>query len=275
LLPVSKKRILFFLLQFILLFSFISCSLFTRNENADFYRSNPVALFYTLVQRSLEVKTFEGSGHLTVESPVEGFQGNAKVYFRQPDSLLVIIQAGFGVPVGSMLIIGDNVQLYNIRDKILFKSEGADVPLDDLIGMNLRASNLIEAALGLPRPPKFNIANNDSLQIKPVDDKFNYVVNSDIEEKRYLADPGKQVFESYSLIRPAENDTTICTFKQFRKFKNIRIPQHIQIAKYDKKERLSLYYTRMQINKKIPKNRFQLKISDNVDVVNLTKSANE
>lgn len=273
--PVSKNRILFSLFQSILLLTSLSCSFFAQNDNTVFYRSNPVALFYSLVQRSLEIDTFEGSGHLTVESPVEGFQGNVKVYFRQPDSLLVIIQAGFGVPVGSMLVIGNKVQLYNIRDKILFKSEGADVPLDDLIGMNLRAANLIEATLGLPRPPELNVSNDDSLQIRSVDDKFNYVVNSDLEEKRYLADPKKQVFENYSLIRPAEKDTTICTFKQFRKFKNVRIPQHIQVTRYDKKERLSLYYTRMQVNKKIPQNRFQLKISDNVDVVNLTNSTNE
>ena len=35
--PVSIKRILFLVPQFILLFSFISCSLFTQNENTDFY----------------------------------------------------------------------------------------------------------------------------------------------------------------------------------------------------------------------------------------------
>lgn len=270
--PISQRRILYFLFQFIFLFVLHSCSYFTRNEKADFYRTNPKVLFYSLVQHSLEIDSFEASGHLTVESPVEGFQGNAKVYFRQPDSLLVIIQAGFGVPVGSMLIIGNKIQLYNIRDKILFKSEGADVPLDDLIGMKLRTANLIEATLGLPRPPEISLIANDSLKIIPMEDKFNYVVNSDTEEKRYLANPNKQVFENYVLIRPTEQDTTICSFRQFRKFKNLRMPQHIQITRYDKKERLSLYYTRMQVNKKIAKGRFQLKISDNVDVVNLTKS---
>ncbi len=272
LLPGFLRCIKIFVIVFFSLIA-ISCSSFTSNENAEYYRSNPGSLFYSVLQRSIEIDTFEGYARLTVESPSENFQGNAKIFYRQPDSLLVQIQAGFGVSIGNMLVIGDKVQLYNIRDRILYKSEGADVPLDDLIGMSLRVGNLIEAVLGLPRPPDFLANVNDTVKYNPVDDKFKYYLNYRDERKEYIADPKSQVFEQYTLIYPG-NDTTICNFKQFRRFKNVKMPQHIQITRYHKNERLALYYTRMQVNKKIPKNRFQLKISDNVDIINLTGNKN-
>ena len=251
----------------------VSCSSFTSDENAEYYRSHPGSLFYSVLQRSLEIDTFEGNARLTVESPIENFQGNAKIFYRYPDSLLVQIQAGLGVSIGNMLVIGDKVQLYNIRDRILYKSEGADVPLDDLIGMSLRAGNLIEAVLGLPRPPDFLVNVNDTIKYNPVDDNFKYYLNYKDEGKEYIADPKSQVFTQYILIYHG-NDTTVCNFKQFRRFKNVKMPQHIQITRYHKSERLALYYTRMQVNKKIPKNRFQLKISDNVKIINLTGDKN-
>ena len=271
-LPGQSRKIKILLFLLFILISF-SCSSFLRNEKAEYYRSHPGSLFYSVLQRSLEIETFEGNARLTVESPIENFQGNAKVFYRRPDSLLVQIKAGFGVSIGNMLVIGDEVQLYNIRDRILYKSEGADVPLDDLIGMSLRVGNLIEAVLGLPRPPDFLITKNDTIEYDPVDDKFKYYLNFEEERKEYIADPESQVFVKYSLIY-SDDDTTGFTFKQFRRFKNIKMPQHIQIIRYHKNERLAFYYTRMQVNKKIAKNRFRLNVPDNVDIIHLTQNKN-
>jgi len=269
----SSKRILIFLSPLCFLIFYSSCSSIKQKELADYYRNHPISLFYSTLQNSLEIETFQGNAHLTVESPIENFQGNAKVFYKRPDSLFVQIQAGFGVPLGSMLVIGDKVQLYNIRDRVLFRSEGADVPLDDLIGMNLRAGNLIEATLGLPRPPSFQISTiteDDSISYDSIEGNFKYYLDVGSEEREYIADPDEQVFTHYSIIR-TENDTTACTFKNFRRFKNIRIPQHVQIIRYKQKERLAFFYTRMNVNKKLPNNRFQIKISDNVEVINLTE----
>lgn len=254
---------------------FVSCAPFTGGDKADFYRSHPVSLFYTAFQHTQEIETFEGKAHLTIESAVEGFQGNATIYYRRPDSLLVRLQAGFGVPVGSMLITGNRVQIYNIREKSLYESEGSDVPLNSLVGINLRAANLFEAVLGLPRLPDMISATGtepDSLHYLADEGNFIFSIQTETDAREYIVTPDKQVFLHYALFNTSDGDTTLCTFRQFRRFKNIKMPQHVQISRKNPKERLSLFYTRMQVNKRIPKDRFKIKYPKDVEIIHLAEA---
>ncbi len=254
---------------------FVSCAPFTGGSKTDFYRSHPVSLFYTALQHGQEIESFEGKAHLTIESPVEGFQGNATIYYRRPDSLLVKLQAAFGVPVGSLLITGNRVQIYNIREKSLSESEGGNVPLNSLIGIGLRTENLFEAVLGLPRLPDMltvSATELDSLHYMAEDGNFTYFIQTKTDKRKYIAAPDKQVFLQYVLFNGSDGDTTLCTFRQFRRFKNIRMPRHVQISRENPKERLSLFYTRMQVNKKFPNNRFKIKYPKDVKIIHLAKA---
>ncbi len=264
-------------LKLFLIFAiFQSCTSASRVQRAAFYRANPQSLFDAAQQHSRKLHTFEGSGHLTVESPDGGFNGTARVYYQQPDSLLIQIKTGPGVSVGYLLVIGRKFSLYNIPDNIVYRSEGDQVPLEQLIGIRLQLPNIFDAALGVPRLQAAHLSNGgngDSLRFEAENDKIRYFLEHGGDRYGYLADPKEGAFVGYTLVRSGETDSVYCVYKQFQKHKGIKIPRHIQITRPAQKERISFFYTRLKINGKLPKHRFKLKVSSSAEVINLDEES--
>ena len=252
-----------------------SCTSGSRlaQENS-YYRENPLSLFRDALQHSQKLNTLEGSGYLSVESPQGGFTGTARVYYQNPDSLLVQIKTGPGVSVGYMLVTGKQFQLYNIPDRTLFRSEGDQAPLEELIGVRLQLPNIFDAALGVPRlqgPFNSHDSEIDSLQFDFENDNIRYYLESGGDSYLYQADPKEGVFVGYTLVRSGEVDSIFCVYKQFRKQGGIKIPRHIQITRPAQKERISFFYTRLKVNGKMSKNRFSPKTPGNVKVIDLNQ----
>lgn len=267
------RPITFFILGFAL---FQACTSASRIERENYYRANPKSLFNDALQNSQKLNTLEASGYLAVESPQGGFNGTVRVYYQQPDSLLVQIKTGPGISVGYMLVIGQKFLLYNISENTLFRSEGSHVPLEELIGIRLQLPNIFDATLGLPRVYAANMPNGskgDSLQIEVVKDKIHYSLEIDGDQYFYVADPKEGVFVGYTLVRSGETDSIFCDFKQFRKHRGIKIPRHIQVTRPAQKERVSFFYTRLKINGKLAKNRFNLKVSDKAEIIDLDRTS--
>jgi len=264
-------RTLFLQLVIFLLFS--SCTI-GENQKADFYRNNPIALYQAALQHSKKLKTLEGYAHLTVESPEGGFDGNARIYYQEPDSLLIVVKAGPGISLGSMLVKDGRFWMYNIREKLLFQSKGEQITFDEIIGINVPLPNIFDAALGLPDYQNYQLPDDlDSnlYKIQFKDDYIQYSLKKNNRTFKFLADPKKGSFVGYSMIQEGETDTVHVVFKQFGKYKGINIPRHIQITRPSHKERLSFFYRRIKVNGKMAANRFELKIAKNVEVIDLTQ----
>lgn len=262
--------------SFLLLISFLllnSCTV-GKNQNADFYRSNPIALFQAALQHSKRLHTLEGYAHLTVESPEGGFDGYARIYFQQPDSLLIMVKTGPGISLGYMLVKDNRFWMYNIREKLLFKNQGDQVTFDEIIGINVPLPNIFDAALGLPQHNNYHLADPDSNQIKiqMVEDKIRYSLQRNGRLFTFLADPGEGSFVGYDMVQEGELDTIHVKYKQFGKYKGINIPRHIQVTRPSHKERLSFFYRRIKANGDIAANRFRLNVSKNAEVIDLTQS---
>jgi len=265
----GNYRSIYYTLPFSVFLFVWSCAPFHRNEKADYYRAHPNSLFFSALQHSLRLRTFDGSAQIAVESPQGNFNGLAQVYYQQPDSLLIQIRAGFGISVGNLLSVGDRIWIHNVREHILYQGRGADVSLNDLVGVKLRVGNLVEAALGLPKPP---LTYGKSLLQSELQDGNIYFSLADGDMKwEYLADPEREVFLRYTIIQTILADTIQCVFRQFRRLQQNYLPQHIQISHLHQRERLSLFYTDTRVNKKLPRDRFRLKMAKDVEVINLTQ----
>ncbi len=267
----------YFRLVLFLLFISLSFSSCTGNnsQRADFFRKNPLALYNAALQQSLKLNSLEGFAHLTVESPEGGFDGSARIYFQQPDSLLIQIKIGPGISLGYMLIKNEQFWMYNIRKKLLFKSKGDQVPLEELIGIKVPLPNIYDAALGLPRYQNYQLSDNSdssALKIQYVGSNIQYTFLRNGHIYNFLADPGKGSFIKYTLVRKGEVDSIHVVFKQFRKYSGINVPKHIQVSRPTHKERLSFFYSRITVNKKMRPNRFALKVPKNIEIINLTQN---
>jgi len=252
-----------------LLFGLSSCTLLNNQRSTEFYLAHPEALFFKAVEQMQKVQSFRGEGYLTFESPEGGFTGLTTVLYRSPDSLRVTLRTNFGVPIGELLVLGENVWLYNLREKVLYRSRGKEVPLEGLIGMRLSVGDVFTAATG--RPLLEGLADLaptwwDSMQVEPVDGLLRYRFRFGENVRTYVADPAKEQFVAFSSSWPGYG-AFYCQIGRFRKVRGVRLPQHIQVIRPDRRERLAVYFRRLEANPRPRQGDFSLKIRDDVDVV--------
>jgi len=250
--------------------SLVSCSLNRSAVTADYFRQNPPALFYHALQNGQNLRSLSGEGYLTLESPDGGFTGYARVDYRAPDSLLVALRTGYGLSVGKLLVKGQDVWLYNVRERVVYHSVGQDVPLEDWIGLKLSVNDLFAAVLGSPRLPPLGFTETvDSLRYSPQGKFIRYELRGTDEVRIYDADPQLGAIVRTQMVTLATFDTVECLYKNFRRIQHYFLPRQVQILRPKYRERLSFYYRRVTVNRKISPGIFELHLPEDVQIIQL------
>lgn len=246
--------------------SLTSCSLHRDTINPDYFLQDPPALFAHALRPALEVEKLAGEGYLTFETPQGGFTGYAKVYYKRPDSLLIQLRTGYGIPIGRLLVLGDTVWIQNLRERTVYRSHGQAVPLEDFIGMKLSVDDLFTAVLGVPRLAHLA---GDSLRYELADHLIRYRLRSPEELREYTADPRQGVIVRAMLVQLNTSDTVETVFSSFRRVKHWRLPRRIQIIRPRYRERLALHYRRIEVNRNFGEKVFRWNLPENMRLIDL------
>jgi len=267
---VRRVRRAYLLIPAVLLIFSVSCSLNRSGVNADYFRQNPPALFYHALQNGQMLQSLSGEGYLTLESPDGGFTGYARILYRAPDSLLISLRTGYGISLGKLLVAGNKVWLYNIRERTAYRSTGRQLPVEDWLGMRLSVEDLFAAVLGGPRVPPVELTEAaDSLRYSVHKKWIRFELRGPDEVRLYDADPELGAIVRSRFVTLATLDTVECRFKNFRRIGRYRLPQQVQVLRPKYRERLSLYYRHVAVDRKISSRDFRLKLPGNVRIVDL------
>ncbi|MFQ5631466.1 MAG: DUF4292 domain-containing protein, partial [bacterium] len=79
----------------------------------------------------------------------------------------------------------------------------------------------------------------------------------------YEVDPERLVITKIQLFDKHDNETFRQQFRRFRKIKGIWVPQYIQLTRPQSKERLTVVYTKVDLNIPLTASQFTYKIPDN------------
>jgi outer membrane lipoprotein-sorting protein len=100
------------------------------------------------VEREKQIRTFTGSGNITIETPEFSNNAGFTVTINRPDSLLIKLKGPFGISVGTLFITnGKFVFLNNVEKKI--QTGGLDsIPIQSLINMPFSTNDLVNIFTG-------------------------------------------------------------------------------------------------------------------------------
>jgi len=79
----------------------------------------------------------------------------------------------------------------------------------------------------------------------------------------FEVDLERLVITKIQLFDQHDNETFRQQFRRFRKIKDIWVPQYIQLTRPQSKERLTVVYTKVDLNMPLSANQFRYKIPDN------------
>lgn len=207
------------------------------------------------------MNSFSGKARVTIESPQ--FSGNVSVetYWTRPDRLYIQAEGPLGIDVGKIYVGSSRFIIYNQHENH-FTSGSVDDPYLNRIWLtNFTLKELKFAALG------YAVQAEEPLQLT---DEFHgvFLSREDDIQHRFVVNPESGLLERCESIR----DTKVFMQQEFKNYKIVNgfyIPQLIQITLLEQKERISVFYNDMEINKPIDPAKLVIEISPKVEQLNL------
>jgi len=247
--------------------SFSSCASHAPRLNWDYLRHHPEEFLQMIRGQIQSIQTLEGTAHITIETFRESYNGRAHIYFRAPDSLLIRIQATLGIHAATILLDKDSIRIWVPRERMLYVGSVKEANLEPYWGIQLEVRKIRSFVTGYPY--MLLEGSGDSAAM----DWYNERVVVRTGQGRYVhwlaVDPQKGTILAW-VFQDEKSGLTLRQENKFlRKHRGIWLPRFIQLTYPDTKERLSLYYERLRINRRIPSRRFQLKIPSNVQRIPL------
>ncbi len=292
---MRKKRLTQFSLSLLLLFILggllgQGCAGRAPKLNREW---QPAELYWRVAENYRRLQTFKGNGPLTIEAPQIRFNTTAQILAVKPDSLFIKVEAGLGVDVGFFFVDRRQFASFSPLENVYYHGETAKMRELMLFRMELSYDEMMSGILGAALPPfdsSFTVtrdgdeyrfdgrrqqqfagatspamstngihADSAMVEEEKVEWRVTYWVNAD----RGVVTKAEQRDEDGELYARQE-------FKRFRQVRGIWLPQLIQMERPGDRERMTIFYNRVEANKKIAPAEFSIRVPKNAKRVTLS-----
>ena len=207
------------------------------------------------------MNSFRGKARVTIESRQLSGNIDAETFWIRPDKLFFNVEGPLGIDVGKTYVGASRFIVYNQHENHFTAGKINDPYLNRVWLTNFTLKDLKYASLG------YAIQAEQPLQLV---DEFHGIFTSRFDniEYRFIVNPEKGLLERCEAIR----DGRVFLHQEFKNYQVVNgffIPQLIQITLVDQKERISIFYSQMEINKPIDPAKMVIDISPKVEQLNL------
>ncbi len=214
--------------------------------------------------RMAQIQSLKAKAKITVDAPE--FSGNfsADIYLSGNDSLLLSITGPLGLPMGKVFIAPKRFIFYNQVMNQFMTGTLKQFESLNLFQFPFHVSEIGDVFLAKNR---FDILKKNSYEIRD----GMYFLDAEDGRFRYRIwfDPALLVIRK---IEYYQGDQLLFykSYDQFEKFSGIYFPKAINFVRPDKRQGLSLYFEELELNHKIDRKYFNIKISDSAKQINLS-----
>jgi len=247
----------------------------------------PQELYGRVVENYRRLQTFRGEGPLTVESPEYRLSAPARILVLKPDSIFIKVEAALGVDAGFFFADRRQFATFSPLENLYFYGETARVRELTLFQMDLTYDEMMSGMVGAALPPfdstftvtrdgemyrlegkrrqRFNDnASNGLTQYAAAEiDSALWRVTYWVNAERGVVTKAEEHLASGELYARQE-------FKRFRQRRGVWLPQLIQMQRPGAKERLTIFYNRVEVNDKIAASEFVIRVPKNAKRVDLS-----
>lgn len=259
----KTNKMLFCHTRCLLLLMFISlssnsCALFKSNPKIDLANISSREILRRVQANNSRIRTLSGRGNLIIEIPETPFRGEVTIRVIRPDSLYIVTEAAFGIDVGFLFADGVQFHSYSPIDNVYLIGEADKIGSLVLFNMKIAYKELLNSILGAA-----NFPLTQDTQVKLQDDKLIFSQKFQSQNLIYEVDPERNVITKIQLFESNGAESFRQEFRRFRKIDGIWVPQYIRLTRPQSKERLTVYYTKVDLNIPLSANQFYYKVPDN------------
>lgn len=242
-------------LLWILLLVILSGCATTKGPVLDADQMNAVELRDRVERNYLGLSTLQGNSRIQIQMPGLGTEATTQVKIILPDSLLLKVEAIFGIDVGSFTSNRKKFALYAPMQKVLYTGHQDSLDLSLFFQVNITYQELIDAFMGTP---KIQLGKTSQVKL----DQNQYLLSSVTDEgvHRYWIHPEKFVVTEYKFFDLTGALQTVKLFSKFTKYGNSYLPKIVQIQKPEAQQIFSLFYDSRELNKPVDRSAFKLRV---------------
>ncbi len=226
------------------LFLFIGSCAPTRETSMKFIKATDFEEYFK--QKMQNIKTFYGTGSITIESPELSNSAKCKVKIIYPDTLFIELKGIFGISIGMFLLTNETYIFYNQMENEIVKGNFDKFNEKQYLNLNLSSREIIDFFAGKFFYNYINyksselITDNESIIIETITNhpkKRMWIDSKNLYIKKIIEynDVGENIFEG--IAKSYDN--------------KLNIPTWMRIILNPKSSSLTLTYNDIQINKTI------------------------
>lgn len=199
-------------------------------------------------ERNASIRTVDGSGSITVESPEQSSSGSFSLLLKKPDSLRVELNGPFGIRVGTLMLSRDQFLYYNRMDNsaVVGKPDGST--LNSLFRIRLKFDEVLHAFTGeFPSP-----AGGDTLEKFGVENGL-YLLRYHGGDcsREYLVDPDGFVVTGYRMIDSTGKTAVTMSASDLDQVDHIAMPRLLRVVFPHEKRSVTIAYNDLQFNEPV------------------------
>ncbi|MDP2209777.1 MAG: DUF4292 domain-containing protein [Bacteroidota bacterium] len=236
-----------FLLWFALLASvlFVGCSA-TQNISREF---NSAAEFEEYFENRVGgIKTFSGSGSLTIETPEFSNSANFKLNIKKPDSLRLELAGPFGISVGTLMMSRQNFVFFNGIENRSVKGKTDSNLLSSIINMPITFDEILNIFTG-----SYFYSATDYANAEMNTNEEYYLIRNNHEstsKEIWIDKKNLNVTKLLNIGKDRKIDLE-ATAKSYEKVSGIEVPNWVRIIFPKQKRSLTIAYDNIKVNQPV------------------------
>jgi len=268
-----NRNIIYIFFLFVICSASFSCSIFHGADLSSIHFSRPEEILQFVNENTKNLKSLEGNAIISIESPEHSGRFSAHIKMVLPDLLWMKIEGALGLDFVTILKTRDEVDFYFNRDKVLFRVMKDNLTIEKLLEIfehsdnkDIQGNRYLSSTqvMDIFRGVTFlELTEEDSVKgFNREDDNYNLTVGKDevtrditislenksVSRENTFDEKGTLIFES--------------RYRRFRKLKGTILPNIIQFGMPHLRRRLTIIYSRRQINKNINTQEFVLPLAE-------------
>lgn len=195
------------------------------------------------------VRTFNGKGDLSVESKEFSADASFLVKVHKPDSIYLNIFGPFGISLADILVSKEEFTFYNSIENTVYTGDVNQNVLKNIFKIDLSFEDIVDAFAGsvnlsqrlYSQPDSFVTANNEYVMtyFNP-ETKMRYVYNINLQNL---------TIKSYTVIDRKDEVVIRGKYTDFRMVENVLIPFKVELSNNKQKQKITIDYNSVDINK--------------------------
>lgn len=257
------KKLLLLILPVILILELNGCAPSKPAEKVRLI--SPDRLIKKLEANRRKIKTFIGTGTLTINSPIANATSKFEIMIKKPDSMKVSFFGPFGIDLAQILITPQYFQFYDIINNTLYRGRMRDDIMKLLLKVDLSFYEVIDALAG-------SVNLTDKLRIEPdsyevQDNLYKLTYNDSLKSIRqsYFIDSGDLAIVQNLVTGWTGQNLLEGKYSHFKHFEEVPIPFQIQLADVKNHQKMKVEYGNVEVNE--PANDFKISLPNDVKVV--------